>query len=618
VARALSAEPADRFPSMEALLTEFVRPRGWRRWRIPLFVTMCAATAVLAFVLRPGAADPEADCDGGRAEIQAVWGPVARVRVQAALAVIATPYAAATAGKVLRGIDDYCDRWTALHRDACVAHHRGSQSAALLDRRMLCMQQHLGDLRAAVSVLERIDATTATNALDVIARMPDVGQCADIERLNAEVPPPSDTVQRGKVDAVRARVSQAAALDRAGHSADALSVAVAAVAQAEQSAYPPVIAEALMAQGRILLARWDNSGAAAAFRRARAIALAQHQFAIAVEAAARLLYAEGMQHADVGAAERDASVFLPLSESLSGDQFARPLLLNNLGAVYTAAGDRSRATDYFRHAHEALVAVRSPDLELTIIDRNLAMVTGDAGRREALARGVWQRLQDESGDAHLSTVEALIAYARYIAEPSRALPLLTHACQTLDAFHPELVEERAYCEAYREFLLGQVGDVPEQRRSCEAVVRTGAGSTSDEVISHVALARAQIKLLDGDPSGAIAELESVGRSRSDSPHWWEQVLPADISLLLGTARHRLGQDLAAERALRAAREIYQHVAPINEEAEFHLKLLVAQRELATVRRASPADAGSRRYEPSSSGRTTVPIESPERATARQH
>jgi hypothetical protein len=325
-----------------------------------------------------------------------------------------------------------------------------------------------------------------------------------------------------------------------------------------------------------------------------------------------------MERADVAAAERDASVFLPLSEGLLGDRFARPLLLNNLGAVYTAARDRERATEYFRRAHDALAAVRSPELELTIIDRNLALVTSDAGQREALARGVWRRLQDESGDAHLSTVVALIAYARYIAEPVRALPLLTHACQTLGAFHPELVEQRVYCEAYRSFLLGEVGDVSEQRRSCEAVVRTGSGSTNGDVISHVALAHAQIRLLNGDPSGAIAELEPVAGGRADSPYWWEQVLSADVSLVLGTARRLLGQDLAAERTLTAARDIYQQIAPINEEAEHHLKLSVAQRELAMVRRDSPAGAGSRRREPSTPGRTPVPVESPERAAAWPH
>lgn len=34
--RALAAEPAARFPSMTALLAELERPRGWRRWRLPL------------------------------------------------------------------------------------------------------------------------------------------------------------------------------------------------------------------------------------------------------------------------------------------------------------------------------------------------------------------------------------------------------------------------------------------------------------------------------------------------------------------------------------------------------------------------------------------------------
>jgi tetratricopeptide (TPR) repeat protein/predicted Ser/Thr protein kinase len=580
VARALSAEPAERFPSMAALLAELVRPRGWRRWRLPLFVASCAAAAVLALGLRPGG-DPEVNCDGGRTDIQAVWGPAARVRVQGALGLIATPYAAATAGQVLHGLDGYRDRWTALHRDACMAHQRGAQSAALLDRRMLCLQQHLGDLRAAVSVLERLDAATVTNARDVIARMPDVGQCADLERLSAEVPPPSDAGQRAKVDAARDRVSQVAALDRAGHSAEALSAAVSAVAQAEQSAYPPVLAEALMTQGRILLARWDNHGAAAALRRARSIALAQHQFAMAVEAAARIVYAEGTEHADANVAERDAAVFLPLSESLSGDHFARPLLLNNLGTVYMAAENRAQAARYFQQAHDSLAGVTSPDLELTVIDRNLAMLTPDARQREALARGAWQRLQRETGDAHLATIEALLAYARYITEPARALPLLGRACEGLEEHHPELVDERVYCESYHAFLLGEAGDLAGQRRTFEVVIRIGAGSTDDEVISRIRIARGHLKLLTGDLSGAVADFESASGEGATSAHWWTQERAADAMLGLGEARLRLGEDAAA-RSLTAAAEIYRKVTTVSEDAEARLKLARVERLLDAV------------------------------------
>ncbi|HEU4731558.1 MAG TPA: serine/threonine-protein kinase, partial [Kofleriaceae bacterium] len=340
IARALAADPAARFPSLAALLAELTRPRGLRRWRVPLVVGASLAVAALALAMRPGASEPLASCDGGIAEAAAVWSAGPRVRVRAALAAIATPYVRQIEDRVVRGLDGYRDRWVALHRDACVAHRRGEQSEALLDRRMLCLQRHLGDLRATVSVLAQLDATSAANATDLVARMPDLAECADAERLQADTAPPASLTQRLAVDAARREISHAAALDRAGRSAEAIAAATAATGIAEQSGYPPVVADAVLTHGRILLATEDYERAAASFRRARAIALAQRELSVAVEAAARALYAEGMANADARAAERDAAVLVPLAEGLIGDHVARPLLLNNLGAVYMAAGDR--------------------------------------------------------------------------------------------------------------------------------------------------------------------------------------------------------------------------------------------------------------------------------------
>jgi hypothetical protein len=183
VLRSLASDPAARFPSMPALLCELARPRGWRRWRIAALVTACVLVAAVAVLTRPGATDPLADCDGGASEIGAVWNPATRTTIDASLTALASPAARDARDRVLRGLDTYRDRWTAVHRDACVAHRRGAQSAALLDRRMLCLQRCLGDLRASVAILQHLDAPSAANATDVVARMPGVAGCADVERL---------------------------------------------------------------------------------------------------------------------------------------------------------------------------------------------------------------------------------------------------------------------------------------------------------------------------------------------------------------------------------------------------------------------------------------------------
>ncbi|TMQ08268.1 MAG: serine/threonine protein kinase [Deltaproteobacteria bacterium] len=552
VVRALADEPAARFRSMSALLAELRRPRGWRRWRIPVIVGGCFAIAAIAVIVGPWLRDPLAGCDGGAAEVAAVWNPVLHARIDAALrGAVTTRDAAEIRGRVLHSLDDYRERWVGLHRDACVASRRGAQSADLLDRRIACLQRRLGDLPAAV------------------------------ESLRAEVAPPPDAARRAVAD-VRREISQAIALDHAGRSREALAAATAALQDAERSGYPPIVADAALTQGRILLARRDNKPAIAALGRARSVALEHARFAIAVEAAARKLYVEGIEGAELSALQRDAEVFLPLSKALPGDHFAGPLLLNNLGVVALAASDRGEARRYFQQASAALADVPAPDLELAVIDRNLALLTSDAAVRESLVRGVWQRLRGELGDSHLETIEALEARGWYIRAPARALPLVADACTAYATFHPEMIPQRVHCESYRAFLTGELGDHAEELRRYEDIAGIAAGTTNPDTAVLATLASGYARLLRDDPGGAIAQLQPIARRDAPSPDWWVSVRAAHAELGIGLAELALGHDAEATRHLDRALAGYEEAIPVNEEAEYRLRAARTRRALAAI------------------------------------
>jgi len=78
IARALAASATARFPSMQALLAELSRPRGWRRWRIPAALGALSTIAAIALLTRPGATDPLAACDGRRGRAHRVRSPHCR------------------------------------------------------------------------------------------------------------------------------------------------------------------------------------------------------------------------------------------------------------------------------------------------------------------------------------------------------------------------------------------------------------------------------------------------------------------------------------------------------------------------------------------------------------
>ncbi|HEX8107253.1 MAG TPA: serine/threonine-protein kinase, partial [Kofleriaceae bacterium] len=186
LARGLSSDPVTRFPSMAALLAALRRPRGLRRWRVPLAAAAMAGAFAIAFTGRSSLAALESPCDGGVREIAVIWGAAQRARLDAALRAIDTPDLRAMQDRVMSRLDRYRDRWTELHRDACTRHRRGIQSAALLDRRMACLGRRLDDLGAAVDVLDHTDRATAGHVLDVVAHLPELDTCADAARLEAD------------------------------------------------------------------------------------------------------------------------------------------------------------------------------------------------------------------------------------------------------------------------------------------------------------------------------------------------------------------------------------------------------------------------------------------------
>jgi serine/threonine protein kinase/tetratricopeptide (TPR) repeat protein len=580
IAKTLAVEPAARFPSMSALLTEFDRPRGWRKWRTPVAMAAGAAIAASAVLFLPDTSDPLAECNRN-AEIDAIWNSPVRAGLDTVLSAKYSPDILAIGARVLFRIDEYRDRWVDAHRDACVARRHGQRSDTLFDRQMVCLQKRLGDLRATVTVLGQ-PTTSASNTIDAVARMPRLADCTDLESLAADAPPPSRPAQRTLVEIVRSHISQAMALQRAGHSAEALATASAAVAEAEPAAYPPIVAETALTQGRILLERRQLDRAIPFLHHARDAALRQHQLSIAVEAAARELYSEGMEGADATAIQRIADVFIPLSEGLVGDRLARPLLLSNLGTVYMAAENRPQATQYFQQAHAALAAIDDPDLELTVIDSNLAMVTADATQRESLARSVWDRLRSKLGDSHLATLEALENYGRLVDAPTRALPLIAQACNAYQAFHAELTRLRVRCESDRAFLAGQVGDHVEELRRYDAVAAIAAGATANDIRACSDLAVGYARWLRGDNHGAVLALQRVVEADSQSTHWWVQARAAQAELGLGLAEQSLGRLTVAAGHLSRAIAVYRRVVTLHEWTEYRHRLALAQRALAAL------------------------------------
>jgi eukaryotic-like serine/threonine-protein kinase len=610
VDRGLAASPSERHPSMAALLEQLGRERGWRRWRLPILSAIAVAVASLAVLTasRRPERDPLETCDGGVAEIADAWNPALRYQVRDALARTGTPLYHDIIDRVEAGLDRYRDNWTGAHRDACRAHLRGVQSSRLLDRRMLCLNRRREDLAAAVQVLLRASPEAADSVVDLVARMPPVASCANIEALEAETDPPATNAERERVARVRTLISRANALDRGGHSHEAQEAAERALAEARRTSYPPVVVEAALLKGRVLMFQQEKEKAVPSLALAESEALANGLFSDAVVAAARRMYAEGTSYT-AGPSNHDPSrlisqvaVYEPLSRSLRGDHFARPLLLNNVGTLYRTLGDREKAAGYFEAARASLDGVREPDLELTAIDINLSMLTADPTARAERACAAWLRRRDALGRYHPETIQALNNYGHVLDDPAMARRLIGESCDLYREFHRHLVRLRAPCRSYEALLAAESGHSDTAAEIYADVVRMTAGNSDEDVMWRGRLAAGHASLYGQRPAEALAHFTAAIQQSSGIPSFWGRKRIAEGRLGAGLAELALGRHEVAADHLDAAAATFAEGCTLNEDAANRRLLAVAREALARVLRkqhdsdrASELEAMIRQY-----------------------
>jgi tRNA A-37 threonylcarbamoyl transferase component Bud32/tetratricopeptide (TPR) repeat protein len=259
VRRGLSRDPAERFESLSALGAELRRDRRGRRRALLGAGAGLVVAASLGFALFGGGstasvADP---CGGSEQAFAQVWSPQRHAAVIARL-----DGGDGQAPLVAAGIDRWSGAWAAGHRAACRATRvSGEQSEVVLDGRMRCLRGHLRQLEAFGAAVEAGDAPTLARAAEVIASLPDVADCADVDALSQVAPPPAG--REPELDGVAAELARARLATTTGDVAGGDRIAGAALARALALGYLPLVAEARLV-GAELRRRLGDVDAAAA------------------------------------------------------------------------------------------------------------------------------------------------------------------------------------------------------------------------------------------------------------------------------------------------------------------------------------------------------------------
>jgi tetratricopeptide (TPR) repeat protein len=268
VVRGLAKNPDDRWPSMRALLVALADDPAMRRRR-------WGAAALLLGLLGGGvwglsyASHRDAQtCAGMDAKLDGVWDDERRAEVEAAIAATQLSYAPDTWERVEQRLDHYTQQWVATRVEACEATHRGEQSGELLDLRMACLDERLQHVHAAVELLARADETIVNKAVQLVAELPELERCADLNALTAEFPPPEDPEVARRVAALDERLVEIAALSVAGKYAEGLALVDTVVSEAATLEYEPLLARAWVQQGNLQQRTKDYQRSEATLERA--------------------------------------------------------------------------------------------------------------------------------------------------------------------------------------------------------------------------------------------------------------------------------------------------------------------------------------------------------------
>ncbi len=182
VVRGLSASPADRWPSMAALLTALAgdpaRARRQRWLRLAAAVIALAGVSGAFFLFRGQEDDEGVVCTGAADKVAQVWSPATRQKVRAAFLAAKDPNAADMFGRVARALDGRLATWADAHTEACRATRvRGEQSEAMLDLRMQCLERARRQMQNLVWLWH--DKVQLNQAAQAVLGVGDVTGCAD-------------------------------------------------------------------------------------------------------------------------------------------------------------------------------------------------------------------------------------------------------------------------------------------------------------------------------------------------------------------------------------------------------------------------------------------------------
>lgn len=459
IARGLSRDPEQRFPSMAALLDALDRPKRRRR----LWFVGGTGVGLLGGLAGATLAAPsdEDEC----AQRVTAWrerhSQSRREALRETLASAAVPYALSSAERTSAALEAFASEWTEAFGESC-----GVDSRALE-----CLEAQGVQHDALWSALEHAGADGVEHAVMATARLPRPRRCT-----SDDVPPPSPSMpaladDRDAAAEIREHIELSDAFRQTAQYDDARGEADAAVEAATALGHPPLLADALLLRGLTQSDAGDLEAAQATLEEAAATAWQAGHDEAALAAVAGLLWAVGQSRGDLAAAE----VWLKIGRATAQRQVWRFGALaefwNAAGGVERYAGRWTEARASFERGLELRrVLLRPGDPSIAQSLANLASLDLDVGRAESAitsSREALEQLEAALGPGHPATSQARAVYGAALIRAGRPADARDALQQALDDTRAALGDEHPYLPAMANSLGLAYDELDDERRAME-------------------------------------------------------------------------------------------------------------------------------------------------------
>lgn len=289
--RAIRREPSDRYPSMDALLSEMRermrrdRSRPTRRVISVTGIALASAAIAAKVAYRPEkTASAAPSCEEDPRALAGVWDDDVKRDVRRALVVINASSAEYAFNRFASALDEYLDKWRQVRHDVCIKSEiRHEQPHQQYLAQVHCLQNRLSAVATLTGVLKHASADDVRQAAGAPGRLPSVDECA-----GSATELPADAL-RGVTAEYERRTYDAVGEYAAGHLKGSLDKfrAIRESAAKEGFADPAILSVVELMRGRAA-ADLGEPDAREAFEQAFTMAVRRSDWTLMAESAQRV------------------------------------------------------------------------------------------------------------------------------------------------------------------------------------------------------------------------------------------------------------------------------------------------------------------------------------------